>query len=438
VGVIVTVAAGWYADPHQPNLLRWWDGATWTPQVARLGPEPVAAVSTPTVDPAIRAAAIVELEAMQAKVRELRAEQAELSKSIVETSNTMLLQEVGVYRFAHPLDDAPAYKARLDLLEAEYSEIIKANRAVSTTQKWAVNGSEKEGAKMVGDLAKLMLRSYNNEVENVVKKLKAHTLETAVARLEKLRATIAKLGGSMKLAITAEYHELRLRELRLTADFRQKEEDEREQLRAQRERFKDEEKARKEQEAEQERLEVLLDKERQQYENAIASLEARGDHAAIAERQHRLAEIQQMLDGAIARAANLRAGFVYVISNVGAFGEGVVKIGLTRRLEPYERIRELHNASVPFRFDVHAVVFSDDAVGLETALHRMFEDQRVNLTNTHKEFFLMTPDAAKNAIAKLHGDLLTFVDVAEATEWRQSGAMRRAMLEAANKEERRN
>jgi hypothetical protein len=229
----------------------------------------------------------------------------------------------------------------------------------------------------------------------------------------------------MKLGITAEYHELRVRELRLTADFRQKEEDEREMLRAQRERFKEEEKVRKEQEAEQERLETLLEKERQQYEGVIASLQERGDTAAIEERQQRLAEIERMLDGAIARAANLRAGFVYVISNIGAFGEGVVKIGLTRRLEPYERIRELHNASVPFRFDVHAVVFSEDAVGLETALHREFEDDRVNLTNNHKEFFLVSPERVKAVIGRLHGDLLSFVDTAEAAEWRQSEAIRR-------------
>jgi hypothetical protein len=281
---------------------------------------------------------------------------------------------------------------------------------------------------MVGDLAKLMLRTYNSEVENVVKKLRPYTLDTAVSRLEKLRATIAKLGSSMKLAITPGYHELRLQELRLTADLRQKEEEERERLRAERERFKEEEKARREHEAEQERLEALLDKERHQYENAIASLEARGDFAAIEERKKRLLEIKEMLDGAIARAANLRAGFVYVISNIGAFGDGVLKIGLTRRLEPYERIRELHNASVPFRFDVHAVVFSEDAVGLETALHREFHDRRVNLTNTHKEFFLVEPEVVKATIAKLHGDLLSFVDVAEATEWRQSEALRKAFL----------
>ncbi len=427
MGILVTVTAGWYADPRDPSLLRWWDGLNWTAQIARLGAEDKAEPTPPAVTPAEREAAVADLEALRAKAEKLRAELRELSKQVVETSNTMLLQEVGVYKFAHPLDDAPAYKERLDSIETEYAAIIKAGGAVSTTQKWAVNGSEKEGAKMVGDLAKLMLRTYNNEAENVVKKLKPYSLDAAVARLEKLRSTIAKLGASMKLAITQPYHDLRVQELRLTADFRQKEEDEREQLRAQRERYMEEEKARKEQEAEQERLEALLDKEKQQYENAIAALQARGDHAAIAERQRRLAEIKQMLDGAIARAANLRAGFVYVISNLGAFGEGVLKIGLTRRLEPTERIRELHNASVPFRFDTHAVVFSSDAVGLETALHQRFKDQRVNLTNSHKEFFLVTPEAAKTAIRELHGDLLTFVDVAEAAEWRQSEAVRRSL-----------
>ena len=123
---------------------------------------------------------------------------------------------------------------------------------------------------------------------------------------------------------------------------------------------------------------------------------------------------------------SVRAGYVYVISNIGSFGDQVVKIGLTRRLEPLDRVRELGDASVPFRFDVHALFFSDDAVGLENALHREFADRRVNLVNAHREFFYVTPAAVKAALLRMEGShVLSFADDPEALEWFQSEAMRR-------------
>jgi hypothetical protein len=123
--------------------------------------------------------------------------------------------------------------------------------------------------------------------------------------------------------------------------------------------------------------------------------------------------------------ANIRAGYVYVISNVGAFGERMVKIGLTRRLDPLDRVYELGDASVPFRFDVHALVFSDDAVGLEARLHQALAQVRVNLVNPRREFFYATPSEVRALLAKHAGHLLDFVDEPEASEWRQSEGERR-------------
>ncbi|PPS91408.1 GIY-YIG nuclease family protein [Streptomyces sp. MH60] len=120
-----------------------------------------------------------------------------------------------------------------------------------------------------------------------------------------------------------------------------------------------------------------------------------------------------------AREANIRAGYVYVISNIGAFGERMVKIGLTRRLDPMDRVNELGDASVPFRFDVHALIFSEDAVGLERRLHQEFEDRRVNRVNLRREFFYTTPTEVRTALQRLAGQhLLEFTDTAEAPEWR--------------------
>lgn len=187
-------------------------------------------------------------------------------------------------------------------------------------------------------------------------------------------------------------------------------------------RLKEEEIANRQFEEEKERLE----KERAHYEAAVAALRASGDMKAVAEAEAKLSEIDNAITGVEERAANVRAGYVYVISNVGSFGLRMVKIGMTRRLEPMDRIRELGDASVPFRFDVHALIFSADAVALETALHRAFADRRVNLVNAHREFFYATPLEVKAILESFEGNLLTFEEEPEALEWRQSEGARKA------------
>jgi hypothetical protein len=126
-----------------------------------------------------------------------------------------------------------------------------------------------------------------------------------------------------------------------------------------------------------------------------------------------------------AREANIRAGYVYVISNIGSFGPAMVKIGMTRRLDPEDRVRELGDASVPFRFDIHALIFSEDAVGLEGKLHAALSEQRVNKVNVRREFFYAEPAQVRELLGQIAGQhLLQYHDVPEAVEWRASGADR--------------
>lgn len=128
------------------------------------------------------------------------------------------------------------------------------------------------------------------------------------------------------------------------------------------------------------------------------------------------------------RAANIRAGYVYIISNIGSFGDSdsVVKTGMTRRLDPMDRIRELSDASVPFNFDIHALFFSKDAVGIETRLHEIFAPSRINAVNLRREFFGITPAHAKLELSRLAGELLQFQDMPEALEYRQCLLLRKA------------
>jgi hypothetical protein len=345
-----------------------------------------------------------------------------LQQQVVETNEIAILQEVGIYQVRHRLEDAVAYKNALSTLKDNLKELIATDQAVAMNTGWQVDGSVQKGMKMQRDIAKLMLRAYNSEADTLVRTMRPYMLESATKRLTKAYETIAKLGSVVKIRVTEQYHEQRLYELELTADYLVKSEEEKERIREERAQERDEAKARKELEAERERL----DKERNHYESALAKLAVDADPAARAELEAKLAEIDDSIQGVEEREANIRAGYVYIISNIGAFGDHVVKIGLTRRLDPMDRVRELGDASVPFRFDVHAIIFSNDAVTLEATLHESLADLRVNQVNPRREFFYATPEQVRDVLANLDGEfLLEYHEFPEAYEWRESGGSKR-------------
>lgn len=367
------------------------------------------------------AAALAELEAqLSERRREVKRAEEQLQAlkdEVVTTSDEAVLQEVGVYEYRHPLTDSVAYQAELASLKDSIKTMNrKDGGAVSGTTNWTVNGSAAEGRRMVRDFSKLMLRAYNAEADNLVRGLKPYRLESAVERLDKVTATIERLGRTMDIRISAGYHRLRVRELELTADHVEMLAREKERDREEKARLREEQKAQQEMARERARLE----KERQHHANALEALERGGDAPGAARVGALLAELDHKIEAVDYRAANTRAGYVYVISNLGAFGERIVKVGMTRRLEPRDRVRELGDASVPFKFDVHALFFSDDAVGIETALHQRMADRRVNRVNLRREFFYATPLEVKAHLAELTGELLEFTEVHEAIEYHQS------------------
>lgn len=365
--------------------------------------------------------AIDQQRAVLAQVtEEVRQQQLALElakREIVATEDIQILQEVGVYEYRHPLSDAAAYQEALKQLKDSIKAMARVDGgAVMGATDWTVNGSAAQGRKMVRETGKLMLRAYNAEADNLVRSLKPYKVDTAIARLTKVVDTITKLGQTMSIQINPQYHYLRVQELQLTADYLAKKEEEKEREREERERLREERKVQQEIERERQRLE----KEQAHYENALRALEEKGDEEAAARLREQLEEIEKAIEDVDYRAANIRAGYVYVISNIGAFGENVVKVGLTRRLEPLDRVRELGDASVPFRYDVHALFFAQDAVGIEQRLHERLADRRINRVNLRREFFRATPQEVKEQLLDLAGDLLEFTDVPEALEYRQS------------------
>ncbi|PRY49217.1 Meiotically Up-regulated Gene 113 (MUG113) protein [Knoellia remsis] len=261
-----------------------------------------------------------------------------------------------------------------------------------------------------------MLRAYNAEAENAVKSVKAGNLGSAQKRLSKAKEQIARQGALIELSVSEPYHRLRLQELELAARHLQAVARDRELERERRAELREQRILEQEIKKEKDRL----DKERSHYLNSIARLRERGDTQAADALQAELDRVDQEIAAVDYRAANIRAGYVYVISNIGAFGAGVVKIGMTRRLEPMDRIRELGDASVPFVFDVHALFFSDDAVSIEAMLHREFAKERINKVNLRKEFFRVGPDAVLDALREHNVSVLEFDTHAAAEQYRMS------------------
>ena len=338
------------------------------------------------------------------------------SGEVIELSDQRVLQDVGIYRYHHPLEDAATYKDRLAEVDARVDEVVKAGKAVLAADLFTFDGSLAKGRKMVADLSKLMLRAYNAEADNCVRSLRSGNVSTAKKRLENAMKAIEKLGVIMEMRVNPDYHRLRVEELELTADFQMKVQEEKAKAREERELLREQRKAEQELAAERERLE----KEKAHYESALQQLRAKGDEAAANDLEGRLAEIAQAIEANDYRTANIRAGYIYVISNVGALGPNIVKIGMTRRLEPRDRVRELGDASVPFLYDTHALFFSDDAITLENELHKAFAHRRVNFVNERREFFFATPAEVREVLLEKVGGLLEYADQPEALEYYQS------------------
>lgn len=358
-----------------------------------------------------------ELEAArERKVRELDAKIKEKESQLVTFDDAILVQDFGLYEPRFDFASSTQFKDRLKQCRDRQKEQIKRiNKSTESTQ-WTVNGSAAKGRKMVKETTKLLLRAYNGECDEIVRKVKTTNVNKSIEQVYKTAETINKFGSTMGISIPRSFMQLKEEEVRLAYEFAQQKEREKEALREAREREREERKLAQEIAAERKKLE----KERKQYLAAYKEITDRLKTASedeLAALEEKAAELKGKLDdvdAAVAdvdyREANQKAGFVYVISNIGSFGEGVYKIGMTRRLDPMERIKELGDASVPFNFDVHAMIFCDDAPALEAALHREFESKKVNIVNQRREFFKVSLEEIEEVVKKsydktvVHGD----------------------------------
>jgi Domain of unknown function (DUF4041)/T5orf172 domain/Protein of unknown function (DUF2510) len=449
------VAPGWFADPHHPAVLRWWDGQAWTEHTT---PVPVEALSNgqaaqrsheaspratqqshaqPTAGAPSTAAA--NEKALQATIAAAESHLQELQQQLESVEEALEIQSFGFYRPRYGFESSEEYVMRLKELRESQKETIRSGQAARCDREWKVGGSVKEGKKMIDRIAKLMLRAFNGDCDAAIAKARYDNVVSLEQRITKAWEEVNKLGESNVVTITKLYYEQKLAELHLVHEHREKVQAEKEEQKRVREQLREEQKAREEIERAQADAERDEDHNRRALEKAQAELAA----SAATDQQHtkleglvaRLEnELKDALDRkakAIARAQLTRSGHVYILSNVGSFGEGIFKIGLTRRLDPYERVDELGSAAVPFRFDVHAIIFAEDAPALEHALHTEFTDRRVNLANPRREYFRVSLDKIRAAVDKHHG-LVSFVLTPEAEEWRKTQAMRAVVHEGGS------
>lgn len=360
---------------------------------------------------------LAELEiAHQETVERLAKEEEVLQEKLRPMRVQVKLEEAGFTDYAHPAKDSVELGLELRDLRKDVQMSVRNYSAVSSLEEIQVPATKTQRNKVARDIAKLALTAFNSQVDTIVSGATIRNHESSLAKIVKVADTVERLGASSGVKISPDYIEQRIRELELAIRYHEAKALEKELERERRAELREQARAEKELQAEKERLE----KEHQHYLNVLNTVRESGDSAEIAKLEAKLKDIENGLNDVEQRNANIRAGYVYVISNLGAFGPNVVKIGMTRRLEPMDRVRELGDASVPFRFDVHALFFSEDAVGVEAELHRRFADKRVNRINLRREFFYATPLEVKKELAGIAGNLLEFVDEPEAEQYRLS------------------
>lgn len=349
-------------------------------------------------------------------------------QQIIDLDDEILVQDFGLYRLHYAFANALDYKERLADIRSRQKKLIKDKNAVSGNTNWQVNGNASKGRKMVNDTQKLLLRAFNTECDELINKVKYTNFDASLNRIYKSAEAISKLGTVMDISIKPGYLKLKVEELRLAFEYQQKKQEEKEAQKTARAELREAAKLQKEIEAQRKKIEKEQVHYQTAYEHLLKQLEQNPDDISLlskkSELEEHLADIDKAIKDIDYREANQKAGYVYVISNIGAFGPDVYKIGMTRRLDPQDRVDELGDASVPFNFDVHAMIFSDNAPALEAALHRAFEDRKLNMVNTRREFFHVTLDEIKDVVKKNFDKTVEFIDVPDAEQYRISQKMK--------------
>ncbi len=361
---------------------------------------------------------------IQIQIEKMREELSVKETEIEEANNELAALQAETLIAYYDFSDYDALssedcKNKLVLLKNDEKKLVKSGQAIAIT-----SDSTK---KVINDNIKQILRCFNSECDNILMSVSGKNIDSMRNKITKSYETLNKIFSVDGISLKKELLEYKLEELNLVYTAEIKREQEHELQKAIKEQMLEEEKVRREIEAQKAKIEKdqlqcskEIDKLMSYMQKSQNDTEKQLYIDKIKELEEKLKELEASKETVLEREANARAGFVYVISNIGSFGEDIYKIGMTRRLEPMDRIKELSSASVPFEFDVHAMIFANDAPALETCLHQHFEKQSVNRVNLRKEFFKVTLDEIEQVVKNNYNNTVEFTRIPVAAEYRQT------------------
>jgi T5orf172 domain/Domain of unknown function (DUF4041) len=334
------------------------------------------------------------------------------------------------------IDDDENLKSVIRKIRGKQHKLITSQRATSSMSNWEWFGSKSDGQKLIKTYNKLMISAFNAEFDMVRDKMRHGNYDAAIKKLRASIKALEKLAETVNVMISSEYLSTKEEELKIWhADLVRKHK-EKEAKKKQRVLLREQNKTlgRSSDDDEDEEVEI-----ENQLESCSTELKKAREHAKqiagddlaklelkIEKIEEEKRELEEKFERATSQAQITRAGYIYVISNIGSFGEGICKIGMTRRLEPMDRVVELGDASVPYRFDVHTLAFVDDAPRLEKAIHKVLSSKRVNKENHRKEFFFVSPEEVRTVMENI-GIKSSWYYECDAREYRESELLREAM-----------
>ncbi|TJX74045.1 DUF4041 domain-containing protein [Staphylococcus haemolyticus] len=358
-------------------------------------------------------------EKLNEEIRLKKAKILELDSNIEDKILNSDLKDIFVTHFEDSIT-SKELNDKLSMLSLDEKEMVSNNKAVFYS-------GYNDKKSFINSQTKQILRAFNTECDYLFSSLTARNYENYHKKIIRSFEALNKIYKVDYVEISREYLKIKLEKLNLINERAIKIEQEKELQREIKEQMKEEEKVRRELEQQEKKIE----KEERQFGNEIKSLFKRLEKSVndiekelyaekIKELEQKVKQLEEDKKDVENRKLNTRAGYVYVISNIGSFGEGIYKIGLTRRLEPYDRVKELGDASVPFEFDVHAMIFSDDAPALENTLHKHFRDRELNKVNHRKEFFKVDIDEIEEVVKNNHNKTVEFTKIPVAAQYWES------------------
>jgi len=350
----------------------------------------------------------------------------EKQKLLTEVDDDLLMETYALYTPRYTYKNSDEYRVNIEQLRGRQRELLRTKKAVNYVEGWEIDGSKELGEKLNNDNIQKLIRGFNAECDIAVKNVRFNNFDRMELRIRNAFDTLNELNEMSQVSITEEYLQLKLDELAMAYEYQQKLQAEADEKRTLREQQREDAAARRE-----------IDLARRQLNDEKAALEKEQADAAEQAETHdpeeypefvtRLREIEDELARtekdaeALKKRINDRtSGFVYVLSNIGAFGEDVFRIGMTRRLDTEAFVDEFNTGAVPFNYDVHAMLYADNARNICEELKKRFGSRRLNPENEAKDFYCVTADELADALDELFGRSVDFIRTAPAQQYRNA------------------